>query len=264
MSLKNRLNALLALLLGCGSWSAQASGAPRPGQSTVDEALQFFGRVNAASLLEPAGSHGSIGTDVGAGMVSVTPPEHNALLNSQLGDDRSGKSVGIPRIWLLRGLPIPVDAGITAAGPAGSGKGSAFTQVSAALQWTVYEALARPALTLRGSYGKLYGVTGTTLTSAGGEVVVSYGVLSYLTFYGRIGAVQHEGSVTIQPQQFDSLQLAESGSSPLSFRSSWLEPVRAAGIRLRFGATRLTITGEADLEAGVNHADYGAKISYAL
>ena len=264
MSLKNRLNALLALLLSCGCWSAQASGAPHPGQSTVDETLQFFGRINAASLLEPAGSHGSIGTDFGAGMVSVTPPEHNTLLNSQLGEDRGGKSLGIPRIWLLRGLPLPVDAGITAAGLTGSGKGSAFSQVSAALQWTVYEALARPALTIRGSYGKLYGVTGTTLSSAGGEAVVSYGILSYFTFYGRIGAVQHEGVVTIQPQQFDSLELRESGSSPLSFHSSWLEPVRAAGIRLRFGATRLTLTGEADLGAGINHADYGAKMSYDL
>jgi len=253
----------LILLFSCG-WTAVATAAAPLDQRMADTALRFYGHINSASLLEPAGSHGSLGTDFGAGLVNLTPPEHNELVAMNLGETRGGTGLSVPRVWLVHGLPLPIDGGITAAGPTGNNQSNGFMQLSAALQWTVYEAFARPALAVRASYGKLFGITGTTLTSVGGEAVLGYAVFRYFTFYGRLGVVQHQGTLSIAQQQLKTLGLTEYAGSPLRFAATWTEPVQAAGLRLRVGTTRLAITGEADLSAGLQHVDYGAKLSYDL
>ena len=251
-------------LLFIFGWTAAAHGTESVDQRMADAALRFYGRVNSASLLEPASSHGSIGTDFGAGLVNVTPPEQNALLALHLGETSAGTSLSVPRVWLVHGLPLPIDGGITAAGPTGNNQNSGFMQLSAALQWTVYQAFARPALAVRASYGKLFGITGMTVTSVGGEAVLDYAVLRFFTFYGRLGVTQHQGTLSIAPQQLSTLGLTENAGSLPRFAYTWSEPVQAAGLRLRFGTTRLALTGEADLSAGLQHVDYGAKLSYDL
>ena len=181
------------LLLSLHAEVGMATQATRS-DDRAEEALQILATMNSPSALQPASCHGSFGTDVGVGIDSLEIPTSNALLLDQLGatanDNTEHSRYAAPRLWLTRGLPLPIDVSLSASAP---GKDGGIFQASGFLQWTIYQALARPALAVRATYGQLSGHNSTKLTSMRGEAVLSYGFWRYIGLYGRGGFSSHQG-----------------------------------------------------------------------
>ena len=227
----------------------------------VETALHFLGELNRVSPLEPAGSHGSLGTGLGAGAASYVPPSPNAVTRAELGRS-SGTNTDaaylIPRIYLVKGLPLPVDLGFTG----GTSSESGFSQASGSLQWTFYEALAMPALAVRASYGRLYGLVGTQLETSELDLVASYGFLRYFTLYGRYGAALQQGSLRVD--EAGPLAFLDTDQPAETIERTWMESVRGAGLRIMVLPPFVALTAEAELGTGTGARSYAAKLSIGL
>jgi hypothetical protein len=227
----------------------------------AEEALQILATMNSPSALQPASCHGSFGTDIGVGVDSFELPTSNSLLLEQLGaianENTEHSRYAAPRLWLTRGLPLPIDVSLSASAP---GKDGGIFQASGFLQWTIYQALARPALAVRATYGQLSGHNSTKLTSMRGEAVLSYGFWRYIGLYGRGGLSAHQGSIGITPDPSMSYSLTYE-NEPTSISRSWIQPEVAAGIRLNLGSPFLAVTSEINLQT---RANYTVKLSYLL
>jgi hypothetical protein len=232
-----------ALLFG----APVAAADPTPSDWT--EALHFLGRLNRPDPLEPAGSRGSMGVGVAAGASTYAPPPDNAALKAELGSSATQSTYAVPRVWLDKGLPLPVDLGITASAE----PGAPFTQVSGHVQWTVYEALAMPSVAVRASYGRLFGLSGMSLASTSGDAVASYGFLRYFNIFGSLGATQHHGSYTLKDQGPSGFMLADDTTGSPEVGLTWVETVRTAGLKIMVVPPFVSLVGE------VNAADNGAK-----
>jgi hypothetical protein len=186
-----------------------------------------------------------MGIGVAAGASTYVPPPDNALLKAELGTAAAQTNYPVPRLWLDKGLPLPVDLGITAGAP----PGAPFTQVSGHLQWTVYEDFAMPSLAIRAGYGRLFGLTGTTLASASGDAVASYGFLRYFTIFASMGVTQHRGSFTPREQGPAGYLLADDIGTP-EVNLTWYETVRMAGLKVTIVPPFIDLVGE--VNAGEN------------
>ncbi len=258
-----------ATFLAVFAWSAAAVAAD-VGQATsdddVNQAFDFLGKLNRASELEPAGSRGSIGLGLGAGMTRQTLPEGNAVLaaqlsNAELGQENgTGAAVAIPRLWLVKGLPLPLDVGFSG----GSERGAGLTQATGYLQWTVYESLGMPALAVRGSYGRLYGLEDLNLATEGVEALAGIGLLRYFTVFGRAGYYRHHGALSITEQSRLAFLITETDEPHLVERS-WTETVRGVGLRIMVLPPFVTLTGEMEMTGAQGETkDYAAKLSFGM
>ena len=227
----------------------------------ADEALQMLATMNSPSALQPASCHGSFGTDVGVGIDSFELPTSNGLLLDQFGDRSERNSehsrYAAPRLWLTRGLPLPIDISLTASAP---GQARAILQVSGFIQWTIYQALARPAFAFRATYGQLSGRNSTEVTSMRGEAVFSYGFWRYIALYGRGGLSSHSGALGA-PTDSRLGNTLTSENGPIVIAKNWVQPEIAAGIRLNLGSPFLAVTSEINLDTRTN---YTVKLSYLL
>lgn len=234
-----------------------ASTAP---EDQATEWLHFLGRMSATGLLEPAGSHGSIGVGVAAGASSHLVPEGNGLAAAALDrGQEDGGAYYVPRLWLVKGLPWPVDVGLSAA----AAPDGAFTEATAHAQWTVYEAFKRPALAVRASYGRLFGLEGTELRSTGVAAVGSYGFLRYFQLYGSVGAVRHEGTLTVTSGDPELAYLLTAAEPELDVSKSWYQVTRAAGLRVTVWPPFVTATVEAQAEDRKARS-YAAKLGIGM
>jgi hypothetical protein len=240
-STSNRWKALGgAIALALSLWASRGVA-----QGDPDQALRVLAHINNPGELEPAGSHGSIGMAIAAGAASYSIPEDNPALATRLGVDSGVYAV--PRVWITKGLPWPVDLGIEAA----SATDGAFTQATGYAQWTVYEALARPAVAVRASYGKLMGLAGADVRSTGAAAVASYGFLRYFTLYASGSLTRHQG--TLAAADGSSARLAE----------TWFEPTRTGGLKVTVLPPFVAATAE--LAAGPdNRREYAAKVSVGM
>ena len=224
---------------------------------TAVEAFTIMGHLNSPSALEPASCHGSIGTDLGAGLESFVVPGANSLLLEQLAlnpaDGNKSLHYYSSRIWLTKGLPLPIDLGLSAALPV-----SGLSQVSGYVQWSIYQALARPALALRASYHQLRGKGSTQINSSEGEAVISYGFWRYLNIYGRAGLLAHRATLTLSQNQQIHLGLDRSDAEP-DIRRSWVEADLAVGLKVTLWTPFVALTAEAHRSSD---RDYTVKLSY--
>lgn len=231
----------------------------------VAQALVVLGKLNRASELEPAGSRGSIGLGMGAGMTRTTLPEQNAVLAAQLSrdelatDDSPASTVDVPRLWLVKGLPLPIDLGFSG----GMQSDAGITQASGYAQWTMYEALAMPALAVRGTYGRLFGLEGLNLTSTGVEGVAGLGLLRYFTIFGRAGIFQHRGELKIDQESHLAFLLTETESNRVVAKS-WSETVMGAGLRVMIYPPFVTLTGEMEWSGETKGRDFAAKLGFGM
>ena len=85
------------------------------------------------------------------------------------------------------GLFYPLSGGLSIANLPGTG-----SQVSANLQWTLYEAFKLPAVAIRASHSRLQGLQNTSFSSSGVEALSSWGWKN-LTIYGGLGAIKNKG-----------------------------------------------------------------------
>jgi hypothetical protein len=242
---------------------APAARAASDSPAASTEALHFLARLNSPSALQPAACHGSYGTDVGAGLENLSIPTTNAVLQDQLGlanaDQHVAPNYSVPRLWLTKGLPLPVDFSFSAGLP---GNNRNLTQVSGYLQWTVYEALARPAFAVRSSYGRLSGASGTTVSSWGGEAVASYGVLRYATIFGRVGILQHQGNLVPNKNSAATLGLTNDSSAP-TLSTSWRQKEAALGLKVTLWSPFTALSAETDY-GYAPRPSYSVKLSYLL
>ncbi len=80
----------------------------------------------------------------------------------------------------IKGFTLPFDVGIQLS----TVPDSQITQVSSYLQWTIFEALALPAIALRGGYNKLFGLKSSEASSISGDALVSWGIRFFTAFAG--------------------------------------------------------------------------------
>lgn len=227
----------------------------------VEQWFNFLGNINASSMMEPAGSHGSIGVSLGAGAATYTVPDNGGrVMSSLLERDEAAEAEPyvVPRLWLLKGLPWPVDVGLTAASDADR----LFTQASGFLQWTVYEALARPALSLRGGHGRIFGLDGTELQTNTIDAVASYGFFRYFALYASFGAAQHQATITVRRDDPTGFMLHEDEDRMQQSRA-WLTPRAAGGIRVAVLPPFVSMTAEAE-QTTHGPRVYAAKLSVGM
>ena len=121
-------------------------------------------QLNHFSPLEAAGSHGSIGYNLGLGVQNV---------KTEYSD-----SINVTRIYATKGFSIPLDLGISI----GTVPNTPITLLSGYAQYTVAEKLKWPALSIRSSASTILG-----LNKANRSVeitgVASYGFLRYFTLF---------------------------------------------------------------------------------
>ena len=253
--------ALLATPAGAADGPSPLAG-ERSGPDT-DAWFRFLARVNKYSALEPAGSRGSIGMGLGAGVVADEAPG-SALAQGQLHAAVSGESEAkpfyLPKIWLAKGLPWPVDFGVTAASATGH-----FTQAGGYAQVTAFEALAWPAVTLRASYARLFGLADTEFQSYGLDGVLSYGFLRYFTVYGILGETRHQARLAWSPSEQTALgyALADGDGPDGVVTRTWLDPTRAVGLKLMVWPPFVSVTTEAEwVEGEPRH--YAAKLTLGM
>lgn len=244
---------------------ARAEEAPRPMDETVSEAFSVLGKLNRASELEPAGSRGSMGLGVGAGMTRSTVPERNPVLAAQLRKDSldeqeaAGSNLDVPRVWVVKGLPMPVDLGFSG----GKDNASGITQASGYAQWTIYEALAMPAFAVRGSYGRLFGLEGMDLTTTGVEGLAGLGLFRYFTAFGRAGIYQHKGQLDVTQESTLAFTLV-GGEEEKTVARSWSETVMGAGLRIMVLPPFVSLTGEMEWSSETKGRDFAAKLGFGM
>ena len=200
----------------------------------VADYMAFLANASHLSALEGAGSHGSLGVGLGVGASQHQIPDNKRLVDDQLrgsddfarGEPRSPKSeVVIPRLYFHKGLPWPVDFGLSIARIPQTNA----TTAGGYLQWTVYEAFALPAIAVRGKYSRLMGLPSTEFDTKTAEAVVSYGFLRILTAYATYGLNQHQGSVRTSGENATSLAISETPGETLKYTAS--DSVQSIGLQ---------------------------------
>jgi hypothetical protein len=248
-----------AALAAGGVADADADAAAAAAQPWLD----LLARLNSASPVEPAGSHGSTGVALGVGATVAALPEGDELTNASLGREASDEdtSYTLPRLWLAKGLPWPVDLGMTAA----MDPEQQFSQVAAHVQWTVFEALGLPAAALRASHGRVHGAAGTELASTGATAAVSYGFLRYFSLYA-VGGATHNAATLVAEEEDDggdALSLRSNGISRVEIDRKWWSPTRAVGLKITVLPPFVTVTGEGNFLPDGGR-DYAVKLAVGI
>lgn len=176
-------------------WSAFLLTRPLFGavsDTDIDQYFYYLTRANSYSPIEHAGSHGTIGWGLGAGISSHQTPANQELMREHWrGRNQDLSTVGntprqvlVPRLHIHKGLPWSIDVG----GAFGQEPSTKATLISGYGQWTFFEAFALPAFALRASYSRLMALATTDASNLAFEGVASYGFLRLMTIYGAVGA----------------------------------------------------------------------------
>jgi hypothetical protein len=188
---------------------------------------------------------------LGGGTSAHLLPERRELLTSLFGEKANDDALSTPRLWLTKGLPLPIDLGLAIAYANGTFGSSVYSQ------WTVFEGFRRPALAIRVAEGRLYGARGINLGSTTTEAILSYGVQKFLTAYANFGMARHRGHVSLA----NNSELGLLSTQGDEHTEVWQETVRRAGLQL--GSPFFTLTAETTLYPD-NIRDYAAKIAILL
>lgn len=158
--------------------------------------LNFLIRLNNSSPLEHAGSHGTMGLNLGLGFGVYHHGVDADILrehwrsptqdNSQTQADRN--RMAIPRLYVHKGLPASLDMGLVL----GQEVATKARLISGYMQWTAIEGLGMPAVGVRGSLSRLMGLATTDASAVGVDGIISYSILKMLTVYTTIGVSRHQ------------------------------------------------------------------------
>lgn len=152
--------------------------------------------ISEAGLGESAASQGQLGVRAAAGASRLPKMPFGLKKEGYEGLDK-GESAVLQRIWITRGLMVPVNVGLSLANLAEMN----WLAVTAFVQWSVYEAFARPALALRLQVTNSYGLTHSQVSRSGLEIVSSYGFLRYFAVFASLGLNRHQ--VSLREQRVD-------------------------------------------------------------
>ena len=152
-------------------------------------------RLSGGGLAEAAASLGSLGIRLSGGVTRLPYPDEELFQSGQRGL-KPTKNPLVQRLGLAKGLSIPINIGMMINHLADMG----WLDVTAYLQWTIYEAHARPAFAVRTHYGKSFGIERTQLSTVGMDAVGSYGFFRYFALFGVIGIRRQE--IVVHEEEF--------------------------------------------------------------
>ena len=225
-------------------------------EGDLDTWLSDLGRMNRPAVMEGAGSHGTWGFHLGAGLHTIPLQAPNPLLGDSMRDGGAPETVMVPRLHALHGSPWPVDGGVSV----GVIPGSDGVQWGGFLQWALYESLGMPALAVRAHVSRTSGLDHAEIGSSGVDLLMSYGFLRYFSLMAGMGAQMHQVRVTPGQETKEDLFINRSGE-PLKAitdrRYAW-DRYGALSIRIIPPFTTLAIgrqipaTGEAGWAARIS------------
>ncbi|MCX6117049.1 MAG: hypothetical protein NT027_05885 [Proteobacteria bacterium] len=225
----------------------------------------FIESSNHYSPLEGAGSHGSLGLGIGVGTGFHQSPEHRQLIAEQFQerdqfDKRGNNSFNdtylVPRLFIHKGLSIPIDFGASFAKmPATSA-----SSVASYMQWTVFESFALPAISMRGKYSRLMGLPSTEFQSLGLEGTISYGFFRFFNVYATQGVNKNDLMVRTSGESATALVL----DSDQDYSSKYMSKNTAFGLQLLMLPLYSTATLEyRKIDTGRTHSVIG-KLSLGI
>ena len=177
--------------------------------SEMDNYIRILEHINATSIAEAAVSHGSYGTFVGMGLQRSNMAQPSILIDENLNNSpespSSSSSFMIPRVYLTKGLPIPVDFTLSAANISTN-----VNQLAVTTQISLFQSKKWPSLAVRGAYGQLVGIPQTDFSTGSLSLVTSYSLLSYFTFFYETMNTHHWANIRpYEPHTYTYLLLTE-------------------------------------------------------
>lgn len=172
------------------------------GQETVvsEKDLRLFAVLSSPQNNSPAqaaGAHGLPHFELGAGLTSIFADKQDSQLES--------KSLVYPKLWVNKGLPYPFDAGLIFSSPLATAQ-----QLTGYLQWTVFEKFKLPALAVRASHGRLFGLKDVEAQGSMLEATTSWGISifrGYLSVAYETGGAKSEFFATNREGFFQKMGL---------------------------------------------------------
>jgi hypothetical protein len=236
--------------------------------SQDDEANQYFDfieRVSRVSPLEHAGSHGTMGVGIGAGISVHDMSVDERVLrahwrapgrNETSNQGRSGKTY-IPRAYFHKGLPMSLDFGLSYA----QEPISKAVLVSTYGQWTIFEGFALPALAIRGGFNRLMGLATTDASVLATDLVASYGFLRIMTLYGVFGQGRYQTKIRSGDAYGTNLSLTTDDTDTVERVSA--RTTKSIGIQLQISPPFWTVAFESS-QTGSGGASYVGKITVGM
>lgn len=203
--------------------------------------------INSVPMGESAGSHGTLGLSLGAGASLHTLGGMDSRQWRDLGfEGQEGGKLIMPRIWLTKGLPIPVDVGLSV----GASQVPILQQGTGYIQWTIFEGLGLPSVAMRLTHNRLFMAQSTNMTTNRGSFAVSWTFFRYITLFGTTSVEQHIGETKLLSTGIDDPLALTGGSiddlAPGNDKTTrtWLERTASLGVRLAIFPPFVSITGE--------------------
>lgn len=257
---QSRLKWILSLSI---AWAS--AGYSAISEHDAQSYFRFLSRINTASPLEHAGSHGTLGLGLGMGVgvyhASVSDGilrEHWRSPKQQAFENPSpGQRVVLPKFYVHKGLPYAVDIGISLAQDVTT-KARLW---SGYVQWTPIEGFAMPALGVRGGFRRCMGLATTDASSLSVDGVLSYGILKLVTLYGTAGLSRHQVEVRSGEEFGTGLALTKNGYG--SVQSSFIGYSRSVGLQLQVLPGLATATTEANVSSDAR-LSFAAKVSLGI
>ena len=245
--------------------------------TSESELLKALGSLNYAGIGEGAGSHGSLGLSLGTGVSQHAIERLSLDERGDLGFETQNSIEGplqrhivLPRLWLVKGLPLPVDVGVTF----GMSQAPILQQGSGYVQWTVFEGLGLPALSLRVIHSRLFAAQDTSLISNQVGIAAGWDFLRYFSVFGSANGIHHSGvsrlfqavgpNATIgKPAALMPVPLnATPEVAPIN-RSEWIEGTISMGVRINVLPPFFSLSGEW-IQRGGEVASVVAKVAIGL
>ncbi len=189
----------VATALGLAPGGASAAdfsnlGALTPGE--FERLAEQFGAATHHRPIAPAEPLGLLGADVS---LELSSTEIDAELFERAGDELQLDTLVVPRLHAQKGLPFRLDAGaMIAAVP-----DTDATLIGVELRLALIEGgVATPAVSVRGSYSRVQGITELEVDNYAFELAVSKGFLMVTPYIGA-GLVRTEASAPLNPDVED-------------------------------------------------------------
>ncbi len=219
--------------------------------------LNNLAAINRYSPLEGAYSHGSIGATLGLGIQNHAEIKTNTLQHHHLYIDQSqpAQKLSTKKMYFIKGSTLPVDFGFSL----GSTQDDQISMAGAHAQWSVFEGFRMPALALRGSYNKLFGLKDAEMQSTRVDVIASTSMFSFFSAYIASGAQRNvvmlnsaayfQYGLVTQPENQDYQKTWWSRSHAIGLRALLIPPVLGATLELQLDeAAGRSIAGKISLD----------------
>ena len=222
-------------------------------------------RITRYSPLEHAGSHGTLGINLGVGAGSYVLNGDDEILQAhwranganQAENETPNGRIYIPRVFFHKGLPWSLDVGFAY----GLHAATKATLAGAYMQWTAFEGFALPSIGVRGSLGRLMGLQTTDASMVNTDLLVSYGFMRIFTVYGGLGAGRSQIKVRSGDEYGTSLSLT--GSSDNSSNRVGVVQTQLLGLQVQILPPFVGLTLESQ-KTGSGPSSYLGKLSVGM